>query len=117
MQGSGTNLYGRTVTKALLKTLIVVKMDIICNCGSEGGFICKLIQIEHLSLYNAPESLNRAVINAMANTGHGLPHLLLVQLHLKGGTARQKVLCKIRQASVKGKGANQGIALAGRSPA
>lgn len=86
MQGRGTDLYGCTVTKALLKALIVVKMDVICNCSSKGDFICKLIQIEHLSLYNAPEPLDRTVINAMTNTGHRLFHLLSVQLHLKGGT-------------------------------
>ena len=99
MQGSSADLHGRAVTKTLLNTLIVVKMDIICNCSSKRGFISKFVQIEHLGLYDVPETLSGTVVNAVSNTGHGLLHLLPVQLHLKGGTGILESSVAVKQRS------------------
>ena len=64
----------REDTKAALEAFGIIVEDIILNYFYELISAGKAFAIVTFSLENTPEALHRAVINALANTGHALGH-------------------------------------------
>ena len=61
----------------MLTPLVIAVMDELLNSSHE------MVEVVHLTFQDAPEALYGPVINTSANTGHTLPHSLLVQFLLE----------------------------------
>ena len=67
----------------MLTPLVVVVMDKLFYCINKLLVGFKVVEIIHLALQDAPETFHGTVVDASANSGHALLHILLVQLCLK----------------------------------
>ena len=84
VQSRRTNFHWRPYSKSFLKTLVIVKMDVLVDGRTQLlAAATELVQEIHFCLHNSPEPFHWAIVDAMPNAGHGLLHTLLRELELE----------------------------------
>lgn len=83
VQSCYANFHWRPYSKSLLKTFVIVKMDVLVDGRTQLAAAIELVQEIHLCLHNSPETFHWAIVDAMPNAGHRLLHPLLRELELE----------------------------------
>lgn len=69
--------------KAALHTPGVVVVDIVLNRLDEGVLTGKAPAVITFPFQNTPETLHRAIVNAVRNAGHALRHASIYQFQVE----------------------------------
>ena len=81
----------------MLTPLVVVVMDKLSYCINKLLIGFKMVEIIHFTLQDAPESLHRAIVNAVGYTRHTLCHTGFFQHMVKGSVCVLETAVTVEQ--------------------